>query len=61
MDAGSGVIVALAIATMAAERGVGPGRALGAFDGHGDVGSPKIAGSAIYNAVSQEYTSPPAA
>lgn len=28
---------------------------LGQFDGHGDVGSPKIAGSATYNAVSQEY------
>jgi hypothetical protein len=29
---------------------------LGQFEGHGDVGSPKIAGSATYNAVSQEYT-----
>jgi hypothetical protein len=28
---------------------------LGPFDGHDDVGSPKIAGSAVYNAVSQEY------
>jgi len=34
----------------------GQGASLGQFDGHGDVGSPKIAGSAIYNAVSQEYT-----
>jgi TolB protein len=32
------------------------GDRLGEFDGHGDVGSPKIAGSALYNAVSQEYT-----
>jgi TolB protein len=29
---------------------------LGQFHGHGDVGAPKIAGSAAYNAVSQEYT-----
>ncbi len=28
---------------------------LGEFDGHGDVGSPKIAGSAAYNPISQEY------
>jgi TolB protein len=28
---------------------------LGEFDGHADVGSPKIAGSAAYNPVSQEY------
>ena len=28
---------------------------LGAFDGHGDVGTPKISGTARYNAVSQEY------
>ena len=27
---------------------------LGQFDGHGDVGAPKIAGSAAYNAVSQD-------
>ncbi|HUG53175.1 MAG TPA: biopolymer transporter TolR [Vicinamibacteria bacterium] len=29
---------------------------LGEFDAHGDVGAPKLAGSAAYNAVSQEYT-----
>jgi Tol biopolymer transport system component len=29
---------------------------IGQFDAHGDVGSPKITGSALYNAVSQEYT-----
>ena len=32
------------------------GGELGAFDGHGDVGSPRVAGSATYNAVSQDYT-----
>lgn len=32
--------------------GQGP---LGQFDGHGDVGAPKIAGSATYNAATQEY------
>jgi hypothetical protein len=34
----------------------GQGTRLGPFDGHGDVGSPKIAGSAVYNAVSQEFS-----
>ena len=29
---------------------------LGDFDGHGDVGAPRVAGSAAYNPVSQEYT-----
>jgi len=29
---------------------------LGQFEGRGDVGSPKIAGTAFYNAVSQEYS-----
>lgn len=28
---------------------------LGSFEGHGDIGSPKLAGSSTYNAVSQEY------
>ncbi len=28
---------------------------LGEFDGHGDIGAPKLAGSAAYNPVSQEY------
>ncbi len=37
----------------AVRAGDGP---LGEFDDHGDVGSPKLAGSAAYNAVSQEYT-----
>jgi hypothetical protein len=29
---------------------------MGDFDGHGDIGSPKIAGSAAYNPISQEYS-----
>src|SRR5215207_10883539 len=29
---------------------------LGDFDAHGDIGAPKIAGSAAYNPVSQDYT-----
>ncbi|HVR69943.1 MAG TPA: biopolymer transporter TolR [Vicinamibacteria bacterium] len=33
-----------------------PDGALGAFDGHGDVGAPKIAGSAVYNPLLQAYT-----
>ena len=28
----------------------------GVFDGHLDVGAPKLAGTAMYDAVSQEYT-----
>jgi TolB protein len=32
-----------------------PAQTLGEFDGHGDVGSPQIAGSAAFNPVSQEY------
>jgi hypothetical protein len=30
--------------------------ALGAFEGHQDVGAPKIAGTAVYNPLTQEYT-----
>ena len=29
---------------------------IGDFDGQGDIGAPKIAGAAVYNAASQEYT-----
>src|SRR5258708_13474806 len=29
---------------------------VGQFDGHGDIGSPRLSGSAAYNAVCQEYT-----
>jgi hypothetical protein len=32
------------------------GEGLGVFEGHMDVGSPRIAGRSLYNAVSQEYT-----
>ena len=35
---------------------VGQGTPIGQFDGHADVGAPKIAGTAVFNAVSQEYT-----
>jgi Tol biopolymer transport system component len=35
---------------------IGQDSRLGQFDGHGDIGSPQIAGSAVYNAVSQEYS-----
>ena len=33
----------------------GSAGSIGAFDGHGDIGAPRIEGSAVYNAVSQEY------
>ena len=53
-----GLWLALA-ATPAAAGGPSPAGApegaLGSFEGHGDVGSPRLAGSATYNAVSQEY------
>jgi Tol biopolymer transport system component len=45
------VAATLAVVSSASPRG-GP---LGVFDAHGDVGSPKHAGSATYNAASQEY------
>ena len=49
-------IALLAIAVVTAGPSTsGQGAPLGAFDGHGDIGAPKIAGSATYNAVSQEY------
>lgn len=32
------------------------GAALGQFDGHGDIGVPKVAGAATYNAATQEYS-----
>ena len=43
------------ILTAAGSAVSGQGPRLGPFDGTGDVGSPKIAGSAVYNAVSQEF------
>ena len=49
MVAGAAVVVASTVAVS------GQGARLGEFDGHGDVGSPKIAGSATYDAASQEY------
>src|SRR5213592_2669392 len=48
-------IAALASVLAASGSGVsGQETRVGPFDGHGDVGSPKIAGAATYNAVSQE-------
>jgi TolB protein len=45
--------VAAALAPLAAQ---GPAPSIGLFEAHGDIGAPKIAGSASYNAVSQEYS-----
>ena len=50
------VAAAAAIVSLASLSAVGQGTPLGSFEGHGDIGAPKIAGSAIYNAVSQEYS-----
>jgi Tol biopolymer transport system component len=49
-------LFALAAPVLAAGPDPGGARALGAFDGHGDVGAPKIAGSAVYNPLLQAYT-----
>lgn len=50
-----GVVVVSLIAFGAAAVLSGQAERLGEFDGHGDVGAPKIAGSAAYDAGSQEY------
>jgi TolB protein len=47
--------VVAATVSLASLSAVGQGTPIGQFDGHGDIGAPKIAGSAAYNAVSQEY------
>ena len=49
----------IAAALTLAGRGAGlsgPDGPIGDFDGQEDIGAPKIAGSAVYNAVSQEYS-----
>jgi TolB protein len=51
-----GWVLGAAIVAAAGAAVSGQGTRLGPFDGHGDVGSPKIAGSAVYNAVSQEFS-----
>ena len=51
--------IVIAAALMLASRNAaisGPGGPIGDFDGQGDIGAPKIGGSAVYNAVSQEYS-----
>ena len=37
-------------------RGFSQSESLGQFDGHGDIGSPAISGSAVYNSTNQTYT-----
>jgi hypothetical protein len=53
--AGAGTRAALALSVLLWVAGVAGAEALGDFEAHGDVGSPAIAGSATYNAASQEY------
>ena len=50
------ILVLLVTAALAAQQAPARGGRLGEFDGHGDVGSPKLAGSAAYNPVSQDYS-----
>ena len=53
-------LVSLTMCVLAAVASLAQGQAqparLGEFDGHGDVGAPKISGTAAYNPVSQEYS-----
>ena len=49
------VFVLAAVTSLGVAPATGQESRLGQFDGHGDVGSPKIAGSGAYNALSQEY------
>ena len=55
-----GLTIVSAMVVMATIGGLavtsGAARPLGPFDSHEDVGGPKIAGSAVYNPVSQEYS-----
>ena len=50
----SGLVVALTLA-LAGSVALAADGPLGQFDDHGDVGAPKIAGAATYNAFTQEY------
>jgi hypothetical protein len=55
----AGVALAAALAAWGPRAGAAAaseGGSLGEFEGHGDVGAPRIAGTATYNAVSQDYT-----
>jgi hypothetical protein len=48
------VAVASVMVSLAHLSASGQGAALGPFEGHGDIGAPKISGTAVYNAVTQE-------
>ena len=48
-------VVILVATAVPGSRAAAQGEPLGPFDGHGDVGSPQIGGSATWNAASQEY------
>ena len=47
--------VLLVFASWGASPALGQDARLGQFEGRGDIGSPQLAGSATYNAASQEY------
>src|SRR3982751_2676691 len=47
---------ALLVAVIAQSQPAGPAPGIGEFEAHGDIGSPKIAGAAAYNPVSQDYS-----
>lgn len=48
--------ILLALVALRSSSLMGQGGPVGQFDAHGDVGAPKIAGSAAYNPASQDYT-----
>jgi len=56
LAASPALLALLGMLTLGATPGISQDGRLGQFEGHGDVGAPKLAGSADYNAVSQEYS-----
>ena len=50
------VLVVAALAAVGGRAVAGQAGRVGEFDGHGDVGSPKLPGTAAYNGASQEYS-----
>jgi Tol biopolymer transport system component len=53
---GPALLTLAALLSLGTRPAIGQDGRLGQFEGHGDVGAPKLAGSADYNAVSQEYS-----
>ena len=51
------LLAAIAVGLLAQHAAASPAdRPVGQFESHGDIGSPKMAGNAVYNGATQEYT-----